>query len=101
MMPLGSARKLSSSEKPLIESSTVTASFMDLQCMPARSPEYGYMVPPSIMMPLVVSRFTIPFREAGPLQEADVCSEMPQVARFAETDTPDPLLVQRGTRAVS
>ena len=42
-----------------------------------------------------VSRF------GGPLHDAEVCSHIPQVARLADTETPDPLLVPRGTRAVS
>ncbi len=37
------------------------------------------------------------FRDAGPLQEAEPCSQMEQVARFADTETPEPLLVPRGT----
>ena len=40
-------------------------------------------------------------REAGPLQDANVCSQMEQVAKLAATETPDPPLVPRGTRAVS
>src|SRR5262245_44619397 len=59
------------------------------------------MVPPSMVTPLVVRRLTTPFLEAGPLQDAEVCSQIPQVARLADTETPDPLLVPRGTRAVS
>ena len=41
------------------------------------------------------------FRDAGPLHDADDCSQIEHVDRFAETETPDPLLVPRGTRAVS
>jgi hypothetical protein len=52
-------------------------------------------------MPFVVRRLTMLFLDAGPLQEADVCSQIEQVDRLAETDTPEPLLVPRGTRAVS
>src|SRR5690348_13302061 len=52
-------------------------------------------------MPFVVSRFTMPLREAGPLHEPPVCSQMPQLARLAETATPDPELEPRGTRSVS
>ena len=36
-----------------------------------------------------------------PLHEAEVCSQIEQVARFAATETPEPLLVPRGTRVVS
>ena len=69
--------------------------------MPERSPEFFPVIPPSPMIPFVVRRFTMLFLDAGPLQEADDCSQMEQVDRFAETDTPEPLLVPRGTRAVS
>ena len=58
-------------------------------------------MPPSMMMPLVVSRLTTPLRDAGPLQEAEPCSQIEQVARLAATDTPDPPLVPRGSRVVS
>src|SRR5690606_30121465 len=69
--------------------------------MPARSPGFLFPIPPSIRMPLVVRMFTMLLREAGPLHEANPCSQIEQVARFAATETPDPLLVPRGTRAVS
>ena len=46
-------------------------------------------------MPFVVRTLTILFRDAGPLQDAEVCSQMEQVARFAATETPDPLLATR------
>ena len=54
-----------------------------------------------MMMPFVVSRLTMLLRDAGPLQEAEPCSQIEQVARLAATDTPEPLLVPRGTRVVS
>src|SRR5690349_20157724 len=92
---------MSSDLKPFIASSTSAASLTVLQWMPARSPEFLFMVPPSISTPFVVSRLTIVFLEAGPLHDADVCSQMPHVARFAATETPEPLLVPRGTRVVS
>ena len=38
----------------------------------------------------------MPFRDAGPLQEPTLCSQIEQVTRFAETDTPEPELVPRG-----
>ena len=41
------------------------------------------------------------FLDAGPLQEAPVCSQIEQAARLAATETPDPLLVPLGTRSVS
>jgi hypothetical protein len=41
------------------------------------------------------------FLDAGPLHDADPCSQMEHVARFAATETPEPLLVPRGSRAVS
>ena len=41
------------------------------------------------------------FRDAGPLQDAELCSQIEQVTRLAATETPEPLLVPRGTRAVS
>src|SRR5258708_3720024 len=69
--------------------------------MPARSPAVLLPIPPSIMMPLVVSKFTTLLREAGPLQDAKPCSQMEQVARLAATLTPEPPLVPRGTRVVS
>ena len=40
-------------------------------------------------------------RDAGPLHDAHVCSQIPHVAKLAATDTPEPLLVPRGMRAVS
>ena len=40
-------------------------------------------------------------RDAGPLHEAEPCSQIEQVARLALTETPEPLLVPRGSRAVS
>src|SRR5215217_3907734 len=82
-------------------SSTRAASATDLQWMPARSPAFLLVMPPSIMIPLVVNRFTMLFLDAGPLQDADPCSQIEQVARLAATETPDPLLVPRGTLAVS
>src|SRR3954470_21053607 len=82
-------------------SNTVVASLTVLQCIPARSPESVYMVPPSMSTPLVVRRLTTPFLDAGPLQDAEVCSQTPQLTRFADTATPEPLLVPRGTREVS
>src|SRR3977135_3577589 len=69
--------------------------------MPARSPAFLPVIPPSMRMPLVVRRLTILFLDAGPLHDATVCSQMPQVDMLADTETPDPLLVPRGTRAVS
>src|SRR5688500_518928 len=69
--------------------------------MPARSPICWYPGPPSWVMPLVVSRLTMPLRDAGPLQDATVCSQIEHIARLAETETPEPLLVPRGTRVVS
>ena len=54
-----------------------------------------------MMMPLVVRMLTILFLDAGPLQEPELCSQIEQVTRLAATETPDPLLVPRGTRAVS
>src|SRR5436190_13866047 len=92
---------MSSDLNPFIASSTRAASFTVLQWMPARSPEFLFMVPPSISTPFVVSRLTMLFLEAGPLHDADVCSQMPQVERLADTETPEPLLVPRGTRVVS
>src|SRR5882724_2869202 len=92
---------MSSDLKPLIASSTIAASLTDLQWMPARSPEFLPVIPPSIRIPFVVRRFTILFRDAGPLQDAEVCSQIEHVARFAATETPEPLLVPRGMRAVS
>src|SRR5438874_12579893 len=59
------------------------------------------MAPPSWRMPLVVRMSAMPFLDAGPLQEAEVCSHIPHVARLADTATPDPLLVPLGTLAVS
>jgi hypothetical protein len=41
------------------------------------------------------------FLDAGPLQDADDCSQIEQVDMLAETETPEPLLVPRGMRAVS
>jgi hypothetical protein len=45
--------------------------------------------------------FTTPFLDAGPLHDAEVCSQTEHVTRFAATDTPEPELVPRGTRSVS
>src|SRR5262245_17665634 len=59
------------------------------------------MPPLSGMMPFVVRSSATPFREAGPMHDAVVCSQMPMVTRFDPTETPDPLLVPRGTRSVS
>src|SRR5437667_6392809 len=69
--------------------------------MPARSPEFFPVIPPSIKMPFVVRRLTTLFLDAGPLHDAEVCSQIEQVARLADTETPEPLLVPRGTRVVS
>src|SRR5262245_9595288 len=92
---------MSSDLKPLIASRTSAASSTDLQWIPARSPEYLLVTPPSIRTPFVVRRLTMLFLEAGPLHEAEDCSQIEHVARFADTETPDPLLVPRGMRAVS
>ena len=100
-MPFGIAVKMSSDSKPLIASSTSAASSTDLQWMPARSPEFLPVMPPSIRMPFVVRRLTMLFRDAGPLQDAEDCSQIEHVERLAATETPEPLLVPRGTRAVS
>ena len=54
-----------------------------------------------MMMPFVVSRLTTPLRDAGPLHEAEPCSQIEQVARLALTETPEPPLVPRGSRVVS
>src|SRR5258708_1902695 len=101
MIPFGIAEKLSSALNPLIESSTSAASLIVLQWIPARSPGPWYMAPPSCRMPLVGRMRAMSFLDAGPLHDAEVCSQMPQVARLADTETPEPLLVPRGTRAVS
>ena len=101
MMPFGIAVKLSSGWKPLMESSTSAASLIVLQWIPARSPGFLPVMPPSMMTPLVVMRREMLFLEAGPWQDAVPCSQMEQVARLAATETPEPLLVPRGTRAVS
>src|SRR4051812_43832493 len=101
MIPGGIAVNMSAELKPFTESSTFTASVTVRQWTPARSPESEYPGPPSIITPLVARKFTTPLREAGPLHDAEVCSQMPQVTRFADTETPEPLLVPRGTRDVS
>src|SRR5690349_16301210 len=101
MMPFGIALKMSLDLNPLIASSTSAASVTDLQWMPARSPEFLPVIPPSMRMPFVVRTLTMLFLDAGPLQDAEVCSQIEQVARLADTDTPEPLLVPLGTRAVS
>ena len=44
---------------------------------------------------------TMLFRDAGPLHDAEPCSHIEHVTKFAETETPDPPLVPRGSRAVS
>src|SRR6478609_2188748 len=82
-------------------SRTFAASPTVRQWMPARSPTCWYPGPPSCVTPLVVSRLTMPLRDAGPLHEATVCSQIEHIARLADTDTPEPLLVPRGTRVVS
>src|SRR5438034_8302986 len=69
--------------------------------MPARSPAFLEVIPPSMITPFVVRRLTTLFLEAGPLHEAEVCSQIEQVTKLAATDTPEPLLVPRGTRSVS
>src|SRR6185295_15449077 len=95
MIPGGIAVNMSSELKPFTASVTVR------QCTPARSPELEYPGPPSIITPFVASTLTTPLREAGPLHDADVCSQIPHMTRFADTETPEPLLVPRGTRDVS
>src|SRR2546422_10683122 len=70
--------------------------------MPARSKNHWFPMPPlSGRTPLVVTSVVMPFRDAGPWHDATVCSQMPMVTRFAETETADPLLEPRGTRSVS
>src|SRR5690349_15078799 len=69
--------------------------------MPARSPMFLYPYPPSMRMPLVVSTFTMPLREAGPLHEPPVCSQIEHAAKLIDTATPDPELDPRATRSVS
>src|SRR5579871_1676551 len=92
---------MSSDLKPLTASSTSAASEMVLQWIPARSPASLLVIPPSMRIPLVVRIKAILFLDAGPLQDAQVCSQIPHVERLAATETPDPLLVPRGTREVS
>src|SRR5678816_2727561 len=82
-------------------SRTATASRTVRQWIPDRSPACLLPMPPSIRMPLVVSRLTMLFLEAGPLQDAEPCSHTEHVTRFAETETPEPPLVPRGSRDVS
>src|SRR5438067_5413933 len=101
MMPLGSAVYSSSGVKPFIASSTRDASLMVLQWMPARSPGFLPVMPPFMMTPLVVMSRAILFLEAGPWHEAVPCSQIEHVTMLAATETPEPLLVPRGTRAVS
>ncbi len=43
----------------------------------------------------------MPFLDAGPWQDATVCSQMATVTRLAATATPDRELDPRGTRSVS
>src|SRR5262245_49203769 len=70
--------------------------------MPARSTTHWLPMPPlSGMTPVVASSVAIPLRDAGPWHDAMVCSQMPMVARLADTATPEPLLDPRGTRSVS
>src|SRR5438105_3918448 len=69
--------------------------------MPARSPGFLPVIPPFMMRPLVVISRAMSFLEAGPWQDAVPCSQMEHVTRLAATETPEPLLVPRGTRAVS
>src|SRR5262245_49112328 len=97
----GIAVKGSSDSNPFTASSTFVASLTVRQCTPARSPGFRCPGPPSIMMPLLGSTRTTLFRDAGPWHEAELCSQMAHVTRFAATDTPDPLLVPLGTRSVS
>src|SRR5687767_5695476 len=69
--------------------------------MPARSPAFLLPMPPSMITPLVVSRLTTLFLDAGPLHEADPCSQIEHDTRLAATETPEPPLVPRGSRCVS
>src|SRR5262245_42453526 len=100
-IPFGIAVKMSSDSYPFSASSTSVASLTVLQWMPERSPAFLLTIPPSMRMPLVVTRLTTLFLEAGPLQDAAPCSQIEHVTRLAATETPDPLLDPRGTRAVS
>ena len=54
-----------------------------------------------LIRPRVVRKFTTLLRDAGPLHEAEPCSQIEHATRFADTDTPEPELVPRGTRSVS
>ena len=58
-------------------------------------------MPPCCIRPRVVKKFTTLLRDAGPLHEADPCSQIEHATMFADTDTPEPELVPRGTRSVS
>ena len=70
--------------------------------MPARSMKAWLPMPPlSGSRPLVVSNVVMPLRDAGPWQDAPVCSQMATVTRLAPTATPEPPLLPRGTRSVS
>src|SRR5262245_57207 len=95
------AVNMSCGSKPFTASSTRTASSTVRQCTPARSPALSCPGPPFIMMPFVATKLTTLLREAGPLHEPAVCSQMPQAARFADTEIAEPLLVPLGTRSVS
>ena len=83
---LGIAVKMSPDLYPLIASRTVTASCVVRQWMPARSPACFPVMPPSWRMPFVVRRLTTLFRDAGPLHEAQLCSQIEQATRLAATD---------------
>src|SRR5690349_20053318 len=70
--------------------------------MPGRS-RYGSppTAPPYGIKPFVVTKPTMPLRQAGCLQDPPVSSQMEQVTRFALTDAAEPELEPPVSRAVS
>src|SRR5690606_316893 len=97
----GIAVNMSSGSNPFTASSTFATSSTVRQWMPARSPIRWLFMPPCIISPRVVRKFTTLLRDAGPLHDAEPCSQIEHATRFALTDTPEPELVPRGTRSVS
>ena len=102
IMPFGIAVNMSSGLKPLIASSTSAASLTVLQWMPARSPAF-LLGDPAVLENALGGQEIARRRSWTPAlcRTRRSARRSPQVARLADTETPEPLLVPRGTRAVS
>src|SRR5215510_15413597 len=72
------------------------------QCRPARSRNGSAPIPPPYgRSAFVVSKLTMPVRDAGLWQDPPVCSQTEQVTRLAATDAAEPPLEPVVSRSVS